>query len=1049
MIENEIDAVESLQIFLTDINTQDINETVSSVSHLLISTQDGQNLIVNEILYVLSIRLNVIDAMVKFTIALNDRIKEENSSSSFSRILLRNIERTKHPYVVIYLHRLMKAGLYTKEELLSKVLYMMQHDVPITREIFADELYEMYSMYFQDPNLICKTDIDGCEHNSLEFALKHDDFDYLQEKSQKNEFNYNQTLYCSQLYHPVIRNQRATMLEIAALFGSVNCFKFLMLNSANFRGIVETAPIIGGDTEIIRIWDRNREIDARHIETAMANRRNNVIEWILQTKPNKFTDEDIFLLSVSTNNAYFFNLYKENVKVTSHMVNASFNSKSFFAQKYLISNCIDRMTLLYAGNIIDKHVMEMILSKDPSGHCVCEFSSNQIPPAVLTVLYNSGQLQITEQFMENMAKKGTRDMLAWIRLRKLYNIASMKLFEAAILAANYDVADYLLSLDEFPVNDQLITLALDLAITKRIPLITFVKSNKIDEDFRSFLLSLPCIYDSNITDRDIYEKWIESVQIEHIPYLVRFYLTSEPCISTSSNSMISVIKKLRQFSKQRELMYKQISLIKIKKPLKPHITPVLQLIAQLALDDIEKYYKNENILSDIENACNVVHVAFSHNVITSDFAIERVENVGSSDFMMMVIEMAFMEYTEPTNSQCSLLSKFFTQIEKISFSNNEEDKKRAKKVLSLTIPALPHCFPFKVADILQKQLETVNEDSVNFANKFLLEIENKHVKLCQRELKQVQEVLAKFSIKASQYENFQPIVGVGLGEKYLFKTCFENIKNKKDSDMSDIFRAMKNGLYKEKRDLKGKGMKQFFDLKFTQQNASDFAYIASSILHYDPDLLTKKALNSLISALEITENTKDSISVLSEAVDDCDSIDDDISRSLLNYIEKCDISKNDYHKLANSFIRKCSEFLHDENEKLIDILEKISLVNERDCFLSSSICLVKEFNDEKSLAKIYQIFMNKVENDKKFIKDEEYQHSNVFYELGYSDSDYYVPSTVSVDNGVTDTDFQIVGVLSEFAEHDAIRPFIAKKFEKYLNTKAHIMPSAARLLQVI
>ncbi|EAX99766.1 hypothetical protein TVAG_367620 [Trichomonas vaginalis G3] len=1063
MMEYELDFWEQLQSFLASINDDNANSIAVDLNLDVISNTDGINQLIHEIFFILSIRLNVTDALVKFTVAIKKLAKPNSILQALPKFILRNCERSKNPFIVVYIYKLVKIGFLNLYEKIPRVLYLATHDLPIARDIFAEELYNAFPCFFTAPiNYSISTIEDGCLPGTIEYALKHDDIDFLRERSIEGDFSFNQTLYCSQLYHPVIRNQRATLLEAAALFGSLTCFKFLMLNKANFRGIVETAPIIGGNLEIIRLWDQNREIDGQHVETAMRNRRNDVIDWIIDTKSTRFTNEDLFNMSISANNAYFFNKYKDEIKVTSHMVNSSFNSRSFFAQKYLIENCIEDMSLLYANCITSKSVIESLLEKNPSGSYICDFTSSQISPSILSVLYSKNLLKITDQFAESVAKNGTKEVLAWLKVMKLYDISKLSLLETAVSSKNYDVINYLINLEEFKFDNSIIDLVLSIAVSKRILLIPFVLSKKISDNFRSFLTNLPFINDSNLTERAIYEKWLlQDFLPEHIPILTRFFLISEPCISTSSNSMLVILQKLNNFPQIRAVLYSEVKSINLKLPIKQHFIPVLEMISKMALDDLEIIYKNKNVSnvkgdiekgdiveSEINDLMDVLQKMFTNNVITSETVIKKCQEINDIDFTLMMLEMSFREIKEPNHNQCQLLSTFYNMLAS-NFKSQKVTSDKSREIIIQSISLLPHCFPFETEKIVKEQIDFSDNLSDKFCQKFLTLIESKKVKLQSDELRRIQLMISNYSISNAKRCQKNPIIGVGLGEKLFYKTAFENIsKNNDDNGLCQILAAMKQSLMENKWKMNYKKMEHFFDIKFDENEKllELFAFIGSFIVKSDTDYLTEKSLESLLSSLKIMSNKcpkSDELTVcltnLSESIEEKEYLSEEMINEIKIYLK--DIKENQL--LIKAFF---SKFSYNDDEFVLDLLRNL---NDTKSFLYCVLYSIRGITQNIVLEEIFDLFSKTVLNDEKICRNanQARTHSS-FYTLGYSDSDYDIPSSVSVDSGVIEIDYLVVGILSEFSGIFNKNSYL-KDFNKFLDAKASIMPSAERLLSRI
>lgn len=90
---------------------------------------------------------------------------------------------------------------------------------------------------------------------TLEEAIMNDDLDFLIEASSSSYFDFSQHLELSLFQRSgFLFEKQPTLLETAAFYGSVKCFKFLLLNAqfVDFAALSEFV-IAGGNNEIVRI----------------------------------------------------------------------------------------------------------------------------------------------------------------------------------------------------------------------------------------------------------------------------------------------------------------------------------------------------------------------------------------------------------------------------------------------------------------------------------------------------------------------------------------------------------------------------------------------------------------------------------------------------------------------------------------------------------------------------------------------------------------------------------------------------------------------------
>lgn len=113
-------------------------------------------------------------------------------------------------------------------------------------------------------------------------------------------------------------NSCPTIIQCAALFGALKCFKHLLLEGAqlskeDFVGhSVCDAAVAGGNLEILRLLEQNDLPFDGAIKTATEYHRNEVVEWLLTTGKCSLVDEKgacpLLNISVMSNNYPVFDM---------------------------------------------------------------------------------------------------------------------------------------------------------------------------------------------------------------------------------------------------------------------------------------------------------------------------------------------------------------------------------------------------------------------------------------------------------------------------------------------------------------------------------------------------------------------------------------------------------------------------------------------------------------------------------------------------------------------------------------------------------------------
>lgn len=142
---------------------------------------------------------------------------------------------------------------------------------------------------------------------SLLKALLDDNVESLQSYISKNNYDLNQTIpysYYDQNY-PILVSAKA--IDYAALFGSINCFKFLMMNMEDlyYQGLLNSS-IAGGNHEIIHIVENKiqcqNSIDYNQLlEIAILFMQNDLIDYIIEKSDIKIESENYIKCIYSSN----------------------------------------------------------------------------------------------------------------------------------------------------------------------------------------------------------------------------------------------------------------------------------------------------------------------------------------------------------------------------------------------------------------------------------------------------------------------------------------------------------------------------------------------------------------------------------------------------------------------------------------------------------------------------------------------------------------------------------------------------------------------------
>lgn len=166
--------------------------------------------------------------------------------------------------------------------------------------------------YLPDKIDLYKKMLDSLEpDDEITKSLRHDDVDTLQTIITRSEIAISK----AHIPYNIFDHKTPTFIDYAALYGSIKCFKYLLLNDASINNNSLYYALSGGNTEIIKIVDqRSTDLqselsDDKTIKPAIVIHRNDLFDWIFENRfVNKKIDRDLLdyiaVISADNGNAH-------------------------------------------------------------------------------------------------------------------------------------------------------------------------------------------------------------------------------------------------------------------------------------------------------------------------------------------------------------------------------------------------------------------------------------------------------------------------------------------------------------------------------------------------------------------------------------------------------------------------------------------------------------------------------------------------------------------------------------------------------------------------
>ncbi|EAY09346.1 hypothetical protein TVAG_417660 [Trichomonas vaginalis G3] len=288
------------------------NDPVSSAAEVINSSFLQTEKDVYELLSQLSKIIRSYPGKLKqYAIFIKELIDKLTPELNFREKFLKIFNENEKIMFLLYRH-LFLLGFCQIEDIIAE-FHTPKYDKPVRRTLlitFLPELYkydqetvkmalnelssekDLFNTHVTLENFVEKVPkveellISGQHTNSIENAIKFDDVERLKEITQRKTFDMAAPLKSTEF--ELVPVHGLTPIGAAAIFGSVNCFKFLVIKQA--LDIPSPQPIVhlaiyGGNHEIIHILQQSNAKFDGALGAAAKSFRPSHFMWLLQTFP--------------------------------------------------------------------------------------------------------------------------------------------------------------------------------------------------------------------------------------------------------------------------------------------------------------------------------------------------------------------------------------------------------------------------------------------------------------------------------------------------------------------------------------------------------------------------------------------------------------------------------------------------------------------------------------------------------------------------------------------------------------------------------------------
>jgi ankyrin repeat protein len=221
------------------------------------------------------------------------------------------------------------------------------------KRIAANE-WELWHCRFDDrPTNVSVTD-----------ALRTDDIELLMTFMQEPRADINATLPSELLSSSEILENHPSLIQAAAFYGSVKCFKYLWLNKANLEyqdhvgRRISVYAVIGGSIEIIRLLQNEIQYE-QALASSIVYHQYAVFEWIDQTLPYPLSEISLeAALGDATvhNNVHTFEYYKDRIDRTAEFLQNLLEQALSNGHAEVIFYLLDLIAVRLEQQVIDRYV---------------------------------------------------------------------------------------------------------------------------------------------------------------------------------------------------------------------------------------------------------------------------------------------------------------------------------------------------------------------------------------------------------------------------------------------------------------------------------------------------------------------------------------------------------------------------------------------------------------------------------------------------------------------------------------------------------------------
>lgn len=322
----DFQAIINLQNWITDLDAENYSTVKQQILHsMFVKTDERVRVLINEFLTIFRIREFKTEINVDMIQSLTSSGSHKNNLDKFKTMLYTELSDwvstdTPEPNLML-LRQCATKNIYSIDQIMTTILKFRPAEetvFPYVFLAFAPEIDSLQGKFYKThikilykyngDNPLIKRCIQrypqelrrdrykvlgqmyqfGYEVVSIQYVIKFDKVDILMQYAAMDDFDPNKKLENSAfdtITHRYMKNEELKLIELAALYGSEKCFKYLYENyKETLTDRITKYALIGGSTEIINIINKENKPFDTALPWAAAYRRNSQVEWIVKEK---------------------------------------------------------------------------------------------------------------------------------------------------------------------------------------------------------------------------------------------------------------------------------------------------------------------------------------------------------------------------------------------------------------------------------------------------------------------------------------------------------------------------------------------------------------------------------------------------------------------------------------------------------------------------------------------------------------------------------------------------------------------------------------------